>query len=93
MNRQTNESLDYHNLSVSSSTPLTLNLSYSLTDNQVVELISKSNHLPELYLLQALLNQDFDQFSSDENTEIFAEDNLLLVYSKQQVKCLNLFLI
>ena len=93
MNRPTNEQLASHKLSVSSSTPLELNQSLSLPDGQVIGRVSKSKHLlPELYLLQAFLNQDFEWFSSDEDSEVFGEDNLLLVYSKKLVECQSLML-
>lgn len=51
----------------------------------MVNVFSKNVNLTELYLLQALLNQDFAQFSSNEDSEMFAEDNVLLVFNKKQV--------
>ena len=84
-NQQTNESINSYQVSVSSSMPLEPNFSHSLANHQWFHLISNRGHLPELYLLQALLNQDFEQFSSDEEMEIFGEDNTLLTYSKKEV--------
>ena len=77
--------MTYHKLSISSSKPLDLNLSNELSNSHVVNVFSKNVNLTELYLLQALLNQDFAQFSSNEDSEMFAEDNVLLVFNKKQV--------
>ena len=62
-----------------------MNLSNELSNSHVVNVFSKNVNLTELYLLQALLNQDFAQFSSNEDSEMFAEDNVLLVFNKKQV--------
>lgn len=86
MNYEDDERTRYHQLSVSSSKPLVLNQSYRLIHSEKALVLSENLSLPELYLLQALLNQDFTYFSSDKQSEMFAEDNVLLVFNKTQVR-------
>ena len=47
---------------------------------------NSTKHIKEIYLLQALLNQDFERFSSNENSEFFSDKNVLLIYSKNEVR-------
>ena len=42
-------------------------------------------HIEEVNLFIGLLNEDFNYFSSKPDYEMFMEDDVLLVYSKQQV--------
>lgn len=68
---------------ISSSNPLRFDSLIALHKNQTAR-IAPNDEL-ELHLLQAFLNQDFDQFSSDDDSEFYIKDDILLVFSKNEV--------
>jgi hypothetical protein len=69
---------------ISSASSLLLSYSFN-KENTCVSFEFENINLNEINLLQALLNEDFEQFSSNEYSEMFIEKNILVDFSKTEV--------